>query len=262
MLILKRAMTAIKAIFTYENWFTFLKNHFQKFKGAKEVIIKLRNGIKYQIRTNTMDAGIITEIWIHEYYTKPVAFEIGENDTVVDIGAHIGVFTIFAANKAKKGKVYSFEPVKENFELLKNNIGLNNLINVVPFNMAVSNTTKPLTLFFNDENTGGHSFYDKNQGTSKIVVEATTLEELIRKNNIERIDFLKMDCEGGEYKIFFESNDETLAKINKISMEFHNLNDELNLTTLKNFLERKNFKVVKAFYTSNQTSVGMLYAKR
>jgi FkbM family methyltransferase len=261
MLFLKRTVTALKAVQTYENWITFLQSHFKKLKGVKEVIIKLRNGIKYKIRANTHDAGVITEIWIHQYYTKPPAFEINENDTIIDIGAHIGVFSIFAAHKAKNGKIYTFEPMKENFELIKKNLELNKIKNVKAFNNAVSGQTEQKLFFINKRNTGGHSFYEGEGQSKKVIVEAISLEDIIKNNKIKKVDFLKMDCEGAEYDILFRSSDEVLEKLNKISMEVHDIDEKLNIESMKKFLEKKNFKIVKT-PNMGDPNLSMLYAQR
>ena len=60
---------------------------------------------------------------------------------------------------------------------------------------------------------------------------------------LKRIDFLKLDCEGGEYEILFGCSEETLKKIKKISIEYHNIDKKRNSEVLKAFLLIKGYKI-------------------
>ena len=65
----------------------------------------------------------LTNVWmINEYDIED--FEINVNDTVIDIGAHIGLFSLLVSQLCKTGKILSFEPVRENFDLLVSNLKL------------------------------------------------------------------------------------------------------------------------------------------
>ncbi|MDO8752056.1 MAG: FkbM family methyltransferase, partial [Candidatus Wolfebacteria bacterium] len=90
-----------------------------------------------------------------------------------------------------------------------------------------------------------------------IRVETVSLDEIVQKNNIERIDFLKMDCEGAEYGILFNSSPKTIGMIQKISMEYHDMDNERNVNRLKTFLEQNEFTVTIAPHGDS-----MLYAIR
>jgi hypothetical protein len=77
------------------------------------------------------------------------------------------------------------------------------------------------------------------------------------EKNISKVDYFKIDCEGGEYDIFFNSGDEVFSKISKIGMEYHNLDEQNNVDKMKVFLESKGFEVEVA-----KGIFPMLYAKR
>ena len=87
----------------------------------KEKIIYFKNGTRCFIR-NKSDAIAFFENYFLKLNTPDKRFEIKSNDTIVDIGAHVGYFTILAAKNANLGTVYSVEPHKESIELLKKNI--------------------------------------------------------------------------------------------------------------------------------------------
>jgi predicted RNA methylase len=86
-------------------------------------MLKLRDSTIFRIRPFTYDRCVLDEIFIHKVYTKH--FDIREGDTVVDLDAHIGDFTVFAAKN--NAFVYSYEPEPRNFALLTVNVKMNNL---------------------------------------------------------------------------------------------------------------------------------------
>ena len=240
--------TAIKIIKKIDNWHDYFLDLIQI---KKEEYILKSGDLAAKVRPQTSDRGIVNEIWANKIYT-PKSFDIKQSDIIVDIGANIGIFSILAAKKAKNGKVFAFEPINKNFKRLNENIKLNNLKNIISFKKAVSNKNKKIELFISNDNEGGHSIYaNLTKSKNKQIVNALSLKNIFKENNLKNIDFLKIDCEGGEYDILLNSKKE-LKKINKISMEVHNLNKEKNIKTLKKFLEENKFKI--------KTKKNMLYA--
>jgi len=189
---------------------------------------------------------------MHKIY-NPKGFEINPEDVVLDIGGHIGVFSIMAARIAKK--VYVFEPVDKNFKLLIENIKLNGFKNVVPEKLALSDKNGKRKIYVSETNTGDNSLYDRKVSkTNPELIRTETLKKFIRKNKIKKIDFLKMDCEGSEYDILYNISDEIIKKIGKMVIEHHFIdNKDKNGFLLKKFLESRGFKV--------RMHKDMLYAK-
>lgn len=125
---------------------------------------------------------------------------IKPGDVFVDIGTHVGLFSILAGNKVgKKGKVYSFEPIPENVNALKKNIALNNLQNVEIINQALSSKSGK-KIFNIRQDTGLSGFYEHPLGETvrKISVQTTTIDEQFKG---KRVDFIKIDTEGHELQI-------------------------------------------------------------
>src|SRR5437764_1145672 len=93
--------------------------------------------------------------------TMLLASDLTEGDVFVDVGAHIGYFTILAAGLVgSTGKVLAFEPEPTNYEQLLRHIKLNDLSNVVVFNWAVGDHPGVVDLYVNRDNDGGHALWD------------------------------------------------------------------------------------------------------
>lgn len=124
--------------------------------------------------------------------------KIKPGDTVVDVGGHIGYYTIAASKKTgDKGKVYVFEPEKNNFDVLSQNVKINNCKNVILIDKAVAETEKEAELFISPINEGHHSLVD-NGGRKRISVKTVSLDNFFGKKS-DKVAVIKMDIEGGEY---------------------------------------------------------------
>jgi len=222
----------------YENWHIALLDYL-KLSRKGEVIYKLRNGIMLKATKGSFDKSIIKEIWLDKNYNPP-GFEIEKKDIVIDIGAHKGFFSIFAAVQAKDGEVYSFEPSSYNFKFLVENIRINGLSNIKAFNQGVCGKRGKKRLFLSSESSV-FSMYGKSRKDYEDA-DFITLEDIFMNYEIEKCDFLKMDCEGAEYEILFSTPVEILRKIRKISLELHKV-PGYEMESLQTFLEKNNFRV-------------------
>ncbi|HEY1404657.1 MAG TPA: FkbM family methyltransferase [Pyrinomonadaceae bacterium] len=120
-------------------------------------------------------------------------------DTVLDIGANIGYYTLILARLVgEHGKVYAFEPDPTNYELLRRNIELNGYKNVVPVMKATSNKNGTLRLYLCQDNKAMHRVYESQYCDGFIEIEAVRLDDYFAGRE-ENIDFIKIDIEGAEY---------------------------------------------------------------
>jgi methyltransferase, FkbM family len=125
---------------------------------------------------------------------------------IYDVGANIGNHTTYFAHNIKKANIFSFEPIKENYNLLKKNISDNNFNNVKLFEFALGSHNTRAHMEFMEEN---------NNGTSTIVLDSVSGEEVIVKVTDELElplpNFVKIDVEGFEYEVL-KGMRETLIK--------------------------------------------------
>jgi FkbM family methyltransferase len=209
--------------------------------GKKTMICVVTGLGNFELRVNTYDKFALLEVFETGEYSD-ADFVINPGDIIVDIGAHIGAFSVYAAKRASGGRVYSYEPNEENYRILTKNITLNGLKNVSLFNKAVAGKTGTSQLFIRKTNSM-HSIYGS-PTSEKIEVPTLTLNDIMSENMLHKVDFLKIDAEGAEYDILLNTPYEILTRIDKIVLEYHDyLGHNHKRSELENHLERSGFNV-------------------
>jgi FkbM family methyltransferase len=187
--------------------------------------------IRFVTRIGSLDETIINEVWKSGMYSTFLG-ESFSKSVIIDVGAHIGGFSLMAAHKHPNSIIYCYEPHPDNFNLLKANIALNGFEDRIhPFQLALAENTINKTLYLHSgDNTGMHSiikswsaWHNKRPQAeiNTIAVKCTTLKSVFESNNIKTCYFLKMDCEGAETKILTHASNKLLSRIRCISMETH-----------------------------------------
>lgn len=208
---------------------------------------------------------MVKEIFFRRVY-NPKGFEIGADDVVVDIGANVGVFTIFAAGKTKN-KIIAYEPFLKNFEALK--LNTKDLRQVKCFCEGVSRKAGKQKLYLDGDYTVGILFDRNIHGKLKknVWVRTTTLKDIFIKNKLKRIDFLKIDAEGSEGDILkscLPAGRSTplnyLKKIKKISLEFHDNVSCLKHEEIIRLLKKAGF--ITKLHWQKGSFFGYIYGKR
>jgi FkbM family methyltransferase len=212
--------------------------------------VEMNNGIKFFVNKNIgkADLSMFSEIWYREFYNPPF-FSIKNKDIIIDIGANNGYFSIYASSLAKNGMIYSFEPAPDLYEIIKKNIDINKISNIKIFNSGVAGNDTKLNFYLSKGHNGCHSLYRRSPDDEEIRIDAVNLENFCFDKKIEKINLLKLDCEGAEYEIILNFSINFLEKIEKITMEYHDDINEHKHDEIVNFLENNNFLVcVKSGY--------------
>ena len=203
---------------------------------------------------------ITDDIFFKQVYTHgPVQVEAG--DVVVDIGANVGVFSLYAAARTNQ-RVLSYEPYPENYEFLLCNLRDNRVAHVDTRQAAVTDILGVAQLYIAPRS-GGHLMFDhgiKGKLTETVEVPSVTLPSILENETLERIDFLKMDCEGSEGMILRSTPPEMLRRIRKIAMEYHDNVSPLSHEEMQQLLQRNGFQT--ALRGKEDSPFGMLYAWR
>lgn len=176
------------------------------------------NDLIFFVRQRSSDIPIVREVVEKRAYFADDFITVEANDVVVDIGAHIGTFSVLAASMG--AAVISYEPTAINYALLADNTEINGFHHVL-HKQGVRGKAGRDTIIIRPFNYGGSSFYnDKTEDPNfREEVECITLAEVFHDNSLDHIDFLKLDCEDSELEIL-EAHQELLPKIKKIAIEW------------------------------------------
>lgn len=167
--------------------------------GGSDALVS-PNGIPMYVHVG--DVGVGKQLFLDGQFepseTRLVERLLRPGMVVVDIGAHVGYYSLLAAKAVgDTGKVFSFEPEPRNFALLQRNIELNGLQNVTAVRKGVSDRTGPMELHVDRVNQGGHSLYQLGEGTESIVIDLTSLDDYFADIDLT-VDFIKMDIQQAE----------------------------------------------------------------
>ncbi|OGM17101.1 hypothetical protein A2V56_00015 [Candidatus Woesebacteria bacterium RBG_19FT_COMBO_42_9] len=259
-----------KIVVTFRNFPLLLAFWSGVARNRKILTAVLWNGVRYKIgneKTNVFGGftTVVREVWEDGTYRLS---KIGPPtpEIVFDIGAHVGVFSVYAAQKFPGVSVYSFEPDPQNFELLRQNITLNGFEDRIhPFQLAISAKSGIHDFFRSKFRSTSNSLFERSinnsKGYGKVKVESRTLEEIFEQEKIDRCDLLKMDCEGAEFEILLNAPPDVLRRIRRIALEYHDGVTNHDHKDLSRFLRANGFTVeVKPFNNIGEVSRGSLIA--
>ena len=181
-----------------------------------------RNGLRIRFRPFTYDPIVLYSVLVEQIYGVP-----NSEFVVVDVGAHIGVFSILAASHRVQ-TVLSFEPESSNFQLLSENIRINQFESVVkPYRLAIWSHDCSKTMYFS-KGTAFHTFFPgrKNPGSPE-EIQCRGINSVL--DQLAAPVMIKIDAEGSEHSIITSITNQNAEKIERIAMEYHVGNPDLRL---------------------------------
>ena len=229
----------------------------RKFIGilSEPLIITLKTGERFKVRS-AMDIWVIKETCLDRDY-EVHGVPLRDGWVLIDIGGGLGDFSISTKHRFPKSRILAFEPFPESYTLFQENMALNQLDDIQIFPNAVGGEAGELQL---ETSTGVAVKHSPSDKEGDMTVRSVTLAQVFDEQNIEQCDFLKMDCEGGEYAILLNTPENILRRTRYIAMEYHDNLTEYTHKTLVMYLKEKNFRVV---VTPNpaHSEIGFLYAE-
>lgn len=189
-----------------------------------------------------VDWDVFIEVYPRDVYSKAI---LKKGLTVVDIGAHVGLYTVLAAEKVgNTGKVIAVEPAPKNYQQLQENILLNNFSNVTAVPMALSDHAGLEKLYIASLSICNSLNPDvvskEERANSYVEVKVGMLDDLLKSLNVRKIDILKIDAEGAELQIL-KGAEETLKNnpdLKIIAASYHYPNE---IKEIKDFLSKRGF---------------------
>lgn len=205
--------------------------------------LRLWNGAVFKVVNANNNLGTVLEVFYLKEYRDVEELKKISKPTLIDIGANIGTFTVWALKALDGAQIFSYEPESKNYELLVENIRLNGLTKQAkPFNHAVCGSAGERSLAIAGESSGKNSMsVDVGTDVSE-TVSCVTLNSIFEDNHITKCDCLKVDCEGSEYELFYNASPSTLEKISMIILEHHNVVGE-TAEELRQFLRSHGFVI-------------------
>jgi len=217
-----------RAEHNFSNWLYY------KLKPKGVTLINVQGNKMYVNTEDTIGRILLIDRVMEIYTTKLFEKMIKKNMTVIDIGAHIGYFTLLLAKLVgTNGTVYAFEPEPSTYRFLCKNIKINGYANIIPIQKAVSNRCGENRLWINKIDSLASSFSRENPllflennsvvegNIFSLEVETVTLDGFFEQNTrSKKIDFMKIDVEGAEGRVIEGAKNILRDNDLKIIMEF------------------------------------------
>ena len=250
-----RAVYASRAPLVYRNWWAAVLP-----KLGYPATLVLRDGRRYRVRPGTPDLAVINEAAFLDPYLSTGFVSLDRRSVVVDIGANVGDFAIRAARLCPDGRVIAVEPVRSAGEMIVEHAHLNGVSNVKWICAAVGTPmgSDPGTVRGSDPGTsaGTRGANPYAREGEQLDCPTVTLAGLLSDEGLERVDLLKLDCEGAEWDIL-PASEGVLPGIRQICMEFH-CERGWTAPRLAEWLTNRGFTVT---HTSGRWN-GLLWARR
>lgn len=135
-------------------------------------------------------------------YWMPAYLKVTRGETFLDVGAHIGRYSLQIAKNVEQSRVIAVEANPKNYQALTRGIDLNKLDNVISLNFAAWNKSCKMKLWIG-KTAGFHSLKERARyaGSGYVVVEGRQLDEVLEKLSVRKVDWMKIDAEGAELEV-------------------------------------------------------------
>jgi FkbM family methyltransferase len=221
--------------------------------------LRLTNGATLTL-DSAAEAKVFWHIFVRGCYRLPAVC-----NTILDCGANVGIFSIWAASQRPSARIVALEPFADTFQSLTRNLranGLEGRVQTVQAGLAAESGVRWM-------NSGGESPYRKVMHTDgpiaaagTVPIHCLTLADALQQFDVQPLDLLKMDIEGSEWEVLLSTAPSTLAAIRHIQVEYHKVQARFRYTPEKLFahLERAGHRLV--YRTQDAHATGLAYFER
>jgi FkbM family methyltransferase len=213
--------------------------------SGRVVVLRLRNGASVAVQTRSSDMLALREVILRNRY--PLARP--QYGLVVDIGAHVGLFT--ARICARASRVVAFEPTQRNFKLLQTYCRSPRQ-NLEVHRLAITSDGRVVKIRIHPYNTGQHSLFEHSVTAAEVEeVASIASTDLLRFLGASCVDLLKIDVEGAEYEIC-DAAAVLLSATREIIIEANRLDEERAPARVHSMLEDAGFRVSRVWSGDQQ----------
>jgi len=209
--------------FMLKKYALLLKHAFTKFVFGKHFVYLHKKKVYYDSKYGI--AGYQRALSSHKKMLRSL-IELDSVDdkkmTILDVGAHVGYFSLVCNEVFNQPKIYAFEPIEHTYNLLNENTKY--ILDVEIFNLGIGDKQKIVRMSYDPE----YSSLSHASESGNLEVKVITLDSFLNEKNIGQIDLLKIDTETYEKNVL-QGAKETLAKTRFLHMEI-TLQDNDNYT--------------------------------
>jgi FkbM family methyltransferase len=226
-------------------------------RPREPVAIGLADGTRLLVRS-ALELWVAKEVCLDRQYER-LGTAVEDGWTVLDVGASIGDFAISVARRRPGCVVHALEPEPASFDLLCANIELNGVANVHAHRVALGDRDGDAGLAVDSARAPLSSIVGAAAGRdATVAVPVRRLDRVLADLAVDRVDFLKIDCEGAEEAILRSVRPETLRQLRAVVVEYHDAGAGTSLETL---LRAAGFDVHRAPSPVHR-GMGLLHAVR
>lgn len=237
---------SIKSVFILRNY--FINADKNNLKNDEKLIIEVINPFRARIflRKKSSDIGNFQEIVNEDIYSEVLSY-CSDCKSVIDLGANIGLSTLYFAAAFPKSRILCVEPDPENFQVLSANLsqlvteGRCSLLNA-----AVWSEDNKLQVDQDEDKSNHWGIKVKkvdSHTNNEPIINGYTMTNILEKSGFDKVDILKIDIEGSEIELFKNDTD-WLNKIKYIAIEFHDNTREIS--NFDHIMSEYNFTVNKS----------------
>ncbi len=207
-------------------------SHLMKFLGSIRVSVETCDGKRFVCKIDSLST--VTEM--RDRFQRTDFDTLDDIGAVVDVGAHVGIFSVYAACRYSSSVIISIEPSLPNYSLLLQNLRLNHATNVSPIRAAIAARDGPLLLWPSDSSLGGSTVHKSQYRPEN--VPGYCLDSLLEKLGIRSQLFIKIDSESAEYHVLTGASE----SLKRTSLVFAEIDRPQFIQTLE-LLARHSFHV-------------------
>jgi len=202
------------------------------------VLLRLRRGEQIHVEELT-DLKAFWQIFLRKVYRVRA-----DDEVILDLGANVGIFTLYAARTAPQAKVFSVEPFPSTFRRLVATVRNHHLDSrVTCLNYAATGASGVRLMPGGQGPSQRQALVPAASMASGTEVMGKTIESMLEENHLLHVDLLKMDIEGSEYEVLLSTPPRVLSRIDRIALEYHGDSAPYSRQQLFDHLEQAGFKV-------------------
>jgi FkbM family methyltransferase len=180
------------------------------------------------VLSSPAEVSVFWNIFVHGSYRLPARCK-----TILDCGANVGIFSVWAARKSPAARIVALEPFPETFASLTSNIRANALDDRVRCEALALAAQRGEGFISLDGASPNHKLLPQDVAParmSSIAIKTTTLADVMAQHGFDLLDYMKMDIEGSEWEVLLSTPVEVLRRIRSIQLEYHQVHARFGYT--------------------------------